>query len=151
MSRVRRNVYFEHAHDKRLSELAAMKGVSVSGIVATAVTAFLSPEGDRGEAIAKRLDRLSRQFERLERDQTILIETLALFVRYFLTVSTPVPESHLAAAKAQGQARFAQFIEQLGRRLVRGHSLVRELAEIEAAPRMDDAAKTAPAAQGESV
>lgn len=150
MSRVRRNLYFEREHDRRLTELAAMKGVSVSGIVAAAVAAFLSPEGDRGEAIAKRLDRLSRQFERLERDQTILIETVALFVRYFLTVSTPLPESHLAAAKAQGQARFAQFIEQLGRRLVRGHSLVRELAEIEPEPQIDEAPQTAPAAQGES-
>lgn len=127
MSRVRRNVYFEHAHDKRLSELAAMKGVSVSGIVAAAVAAYLSPEGDSREMVAKRLDRLSRQFERLERDQTILIETTALYVRYYLTVSAPLPEAHQAAAKAQGQARFAQFVEQLGRRLGRGQSLLRDL------------------------
>lgn len=150
MSRVRRNLYFEREHDRRLTELAAMKGVSVSGIVATAVAAFLSPEADGRQAIAKRLDRLSRQFERLERDQAILIEALALYVRYYLTVSTPVPESHVAAAKAQGQARFAQFIEQLGRRLVRGHSLVRELAEIEPDPRGGGAAQAAPVEQGES-
>lgn len=150
MNRVRRNLYFEREHDRRLTELAAMKGVSVSGIVAAAVAAFLSPEGDRGEAIAKRLDRLSRQFERLERDQTILIETVALFVRYYLTVSTPLPESHQAAAKAQGQARFAQFVEQLGRRLVRGHSLARELAEIEPKQHAENEAQTIPAAQGDS-
>lgn len=132
MNRVRRNVYFEREHDKRLSELAAMKGVSVSGIVATAVAAFLSPVDDGRELIAKRLDRLSRQFERLDRDQTILIETLALYVRYYLTVSAPIPEAHQVAAKAQGQARFAQFVEQLGRRLGRGQSLAREVAAFEA-------------------
>jgi len=65
----------------------------------------------------------------LERDQTIEIETLALFVRYFLTVSTPVPEAHQEAAKAQGKARFEQFVEQLGRHLVRGRSLVRDVME----------------------
>ncbi|TWT20301.1 CopG family transcriptional regulator [Luteimonas marina] len=145
MSRVRRNVYFEHAHDKRLSELAAMKGVSVSGIVATAVAAYLSPEGDNREMVAKRLDRLSRQFERLERDQTILIETIALYVRYYLTVSAPLPEAHQAAAKAQGQARFAQFVEQLGRRLGRGHSLLHDLA----ATQPEDPAIT-PHPQGDS-
>jgi hypothetical protein len=91
----------------------------------------LSPDsGDQREAaITKRLDRLSRQFERLERDQSILIETLALYVRYFLTVSTPVPESHQEAARAQGRARYAQFVEQLGRHLMRGHSLVKEVHE----------------------
>lgn len=149
MSRARRNIYFEREHDRRLSELATMKGVSVSGIVAAAVSAFLSPEGDQREVIARRLDRLSRQFERLERDQTILIEALALYVRYYLTVSTSVPEAHLVAAKAQGQARFAQFIEQLGRRLQRGHSLVRELSETDPGSRENDAAHAAPTEQGQ--
>lgn len=145
MSRVRRNVYFEREHDRRLSELAAMKGVSVSGIVATAVSAFLSPMDDGRELVAKRLDRLSRQFERLERDQNILIETLALYVRYYLMVSAPVPEAHQAAAKAQGQARFAQFVEQLGRRLGRGQSLARDVAALEA-----EQAHSDPIEQGEA-
>ena len=79
--------------------------------------------------MAKRLDRLSRQFEKLERDQNILIETVALYVRYYLTVSTPLPESHQDAAKAQGRARFEQFVEQLGRHILRGRSLVREVYE----------------------
>jgi hypothetical protein len=50
-------------------------------------------------------------------------------VRYFLTVSTPVPEAHQDAAKAQGKVRFEQFIEQLGRHLLRGRSLVKEVIE----------------------
>ena len=50
----------------------------------------------------KRLDKLTRQFERLERDQTILIETMALFVRYYLSVTTPIPEAHQDAARAKG-------------------------------------------------
>src|ERR1700733_13256074 len=66
---------------------------------------------------------------RLERDQGILIETLALYVRYFLTVSTPVPEAHQEAARAQGKARYTQFIEQLGRHLMRGQSLIKDLHE----------------------
>lgn len=64
-----------------------------------------------------------------ERDQNIQIETLALFIRYFLTVSTPVPEAHQDAARAQGKARFEQFVEQLGRHLLRGRSLVRDVVE----------------------
>lgn len=131
MSRTRLNVFLERDHAKRLDELAAMKGLSKSSIIAAALSSFLSPDsGDRREAaIAKRLDRLSDQFGKLERDQNILIETVALYVRYFLTVSTPVPEAHQDAARAQGRARFEQFIAQLGRHLLKGRSLVKEVHE----------------------
>ncbi|MEB5485039.1 ribbon-helix-helix protein, CopG family [Burkholderia pseudomallei] len=144
MSQHRLNLFIPHEHAKRLDELAAKRGVSKSSIVAAALASWLSPDaGDQREAaIAKRLDRLTRQFERLERDQNIEIETLALFVRYFLTVSMPVPEAHQEAAKAQGKARFEQFVEQLGRHLLRGRSLVRDVIE-ELQPdtaRLDEAA-----------
>lgn len=131
MSQARLNLFIQPDHAKRLDELAAKKGVSKSSIVAAALASWLSPDaGDQREAAtAKRLDRLSRQFERLERDQNILIETLALYVRYYLTVSTPIPEAHQEVAKAQGKARFEQFIEQLGRHVLRGRSLVKEVYE----------------------
>jgi len=131
MTQARLNLFIQHDHAKRLDELAAKKGVSKSSIVAAALASWLSPDASdqREAATAKRLDRLSRQFERLERDQNILIETLALYVRYYLTVSTPVPEAHQEAAKAQGKARFEQFIEQLGRHVLRGRSLVKEVYE----------------------
>jgi hypothetical protein len=129
MSQARLNLFIQPDHARRLDELAAKKGVSKSSIVAAALASWLSPDaGDQREAAtAKRLDRLSRQFERLERDQNILIETLALYVRYYLTVSTPVPEAHQEAVKAQGKARFEQFVEQLGHHLLRGRSLVKEV------------------------
>lgn len=131
MSRSRLNIFIEPEHAKRLDRLAVHKGVSKSAVIAAALASFLSPDGgdQREAAIAKRLDRLSRQFDRLERDQNVLIETLALYVRYFLTVSVPVPEGQQEAVRAQGRARFAQFIEQLGRHLQRGRSLVREVHE----------------------
>ncbi|WP_461515942.1 hypothetical protein [Porticoccus sp.] len=111
--------------------MSTKKGVSKSSIVAAALASWLSPDAadKREAAMAKRLDRLSRQFEKLERDQNILIETVALYVRYYLTVSTPLPESHQEAARAQGRARFEQFVEQLGRHILRGRSLVREVYE----------------------
>ena len=131
MSRTRLNIFLEHEHAKRLDELATMKGLSKSSIIAAALASFLSPDGGdkREAALAKRLDRLSHQFDRLERDQNILVETVALYVRYFLTVSTPIPEAHQDAARAQGRARFQQFVEQLGRHLMRGNSLVKDVHE----------------------
>lgn len=134
-SRTRLNIFIEPEHAKRLEQLAVHKGVSKSAVIAAALASFLSPDAadQREAALAKRLDRLSHQFDRLERDQSILIETVALYVRYFLTVSVPVPEGQQDAARAQGRARYAQFIEQLARHIQRGRSLVRELRE-EAVP-----------------
>jgi len=131
MSRSRLNIFIEPEHAKRLEDLAAHRGVSKSSVIAAALSSFLSPDGgdQREAAMAKRLDRLSRQFDRLERDQSILIETVALYVRHYLTVSIPVPDGHQDAARAQGRARYAQFIEQLARHLQRGRSLVREVHE----------------------
>ena len=131
MTQHRLNLFIQPEHARRLDELAAKKGVSKSSIVAAALASWLSPDAadQREAAIAKRLDRLTRQFERLERDQNIEIEALALFIRYYLTVSTPVPEAHQEAARAQGKARFQQFVDQLGRHLLRGRSLVRDVVE----------------------
>jgi hypothetical protein len=129
--RTRLNLFIEPDHAKRLDALAATKGVSKSAVVAAALASYLSPDAmdQREAAMAKRLDRLSRQFERLERDQSILLETLALHIRHYLTLSIPVPEGQQDAARAQGRARYAQFIEQLARQIQRGRSLVREVHE----------------------
>ena len=129
MTRTRLNIFIEPAHAKRLDQVSAHKGVSKSAVIAAALASFLSPDGEdqREAALAKRLDRLSRQFDRLERDQGVLIETVALYLRHYLTVALPVPEHQQEAMRAQGRARYAQFIEQLARHIQRGRSLVREV------------------------
>lgn len=127
----RLNCYFDPKLADRLSELAVRQGVHRSQLVEAAVASFLSPDAlDRREAAyVRRLDRLSRQLERVERDLTIAIEAQALFVRFWLSVTLPVPADQQAAAKAQGAHRYQGYIETLGRRLQRGDSLVREISE----------------------
>jgi len=129
VTHTRLNIYVHREHAKRLAVLAKMQNVSKSSLVATALTWFLSPEGGqaREATLVRRLDRLAQQFERLERDQTIQMEALALFIRHQLSVTAPIPEGHQQAARAQGRARFEQFIDQLARHLQRGGSLVRDV------------------------
>jgi len=115
----RLNIFFDAEQIARLGEIAERQGISKSSIVVAAVASYLSPDA---------LDRLSRQLEKLERDLAIAVETHALFVRFWLSVTTPVPASQQEAAKAQGTARYQSFIETLGRRLQRGDSLVREIS-----------------------
>lgn len=129
--RDRMNVYFPPELLKQISELADRKKLSRSAIVEAAVASFLSPDGaDRREAaFTRRLDRLSRQMQRLERDVGLTAETLALFIRFWLTITPPLPNDAQAAAQAKGRERFEGFVEALGRRLQKGQSFLREIPE----------------------
>ncbi|ODM73420.1 CopG family transcriptional regulator [Bradyrhizobium elkanii] len=129
--RDRMNVYFPPELLKQISELADRKKLSRSAIVEAAVASFLSPDGaDRREAaFTRRLDRLSRQMQRLERDVGLTAETLALFIRFWLTITPPLPNDAQAAAQAKGRERFEGFVEALGRRLQKGQIFLREIPE----------------------
>jgi hypothetical protein len=124
-------VYLSDQVDQRLALAARRPGASKSAITDAALAAFLSPERDdqRDAAIVRRLDRVSRQLDRLDRDQTIASESLALFVRYYLTITPPLPGAEQDAARALGKERFDYFVAQLGRRLAGGKSMIRDVLE----------------------
>jgi predicted transcriptional regulator len=113
----------------KLADYASRKRVPQALVVEAALASYLSPDGaDRLEAaLARRLDRMTRQIERLERHVTISNEALALFVRFWLTSTPPLPDTAQAAAQAKGRERYEGFIEALGRRLARGRTLADEL------------------------
>ncbi len=60
---------------------------------------------------------------------TVTAETLALYIRYYLTVTPPLPEQDQRAAQALGRERFEYFIEQLAKRLASGKSLTAEVLD----------------------
>ncbi|ATQ69036.1 MULTISPECIES: ribbon-helix-helix domain-containing protein [Methylosinus] len=113
----------------RINELAAQKRLTRSAIVEAAVASFLSPDGaDRMEAaFTRRLDRLTRQVQRLERNSGLTTEALALFVRFWLTVTPPLPPEAQSSAQVKGRERYEGFIEALGRRLNQGRTLLDEI------------------------
>jgi hypothetical protein len=129
--RDRMNVYFPPEMLRQIADLADRKKLSRSAIVEAAVASFLSPDGadKREAAFARRLDRLSRQVQRLERDLGITAETLALFVRFWLTITPPLPNDAQASAQAKGRERYEGFIETLGRRLQKGQSFLKEIPD----------------------
>ena len=89
----------------QLADYASRKRVPQALVVETALSSYLSPDNsERMEAaLGRRLDRLTRQVERLERHVTISNEALALFVRFWLTVTPPLPDTAQPAAQAKGR------------------------------------------------
>jgi predicted transcriptional regulator len=114
----------------QLADYAIRKGVSQALIVETALASFLSPDGtERLEAaVSRRLDRLSRQNERLEYGVDLATETLALFIRFWLTTTPPLPDSAQAAAQAKGRERYQAFIDALGRKIAKARRLSDEIS-----------------------
>jgi hypothetical protein len=127
----RLNCYFDPLLLQRLDDLAARKGLSKSAIVEAAVASLLSPDAldQREAAIARRLDKLTRSFERLERDVSIGNEAVALFVRFWLTTTPSLPEETRQSAHAAGKKRYEGFVEALGQRVSKGRNFARELSE----------------------
>lgn len=115
---------------RRLADYAARKRASQAVVVEAALESYLSPDGpDRLEAaLARRLDRLSRASERLERHVTIGNEALGLFVRFWVTSTPPLPDAMQSAANAKGKDRYDGFVEALARRLAHGRILADEVA-----------------------
>jgi hypothetical protein len=113
----------------QINDLATRRRLTRSAIVEAAVASFLSPDGaDRLEAaFARRLDRLTRQVQRLERDSGLSTEALALFIRFWLTITPPIPSDAQVTAQAKGRERYEGFIEALGRRLNQGRTLRDEI------------------------
>ncbi|WP_077355249.1 CopG family transcriptional regulator [Brevundimonas sp. LM2] len=130
MKKIQLSIYLEPDLLAQLEAFADRRGRSRSLVAEAAIAAFLSPDtAERSEAVlVRRLDRLSRQADRTERDLGIALETLALFIRHWLTVTPPTPESGQDAARARGQARYADFLEALGRRLASSRRFTRDLA-----------------------
>jgi hypothetical protein len=127
--RYRMNVYFSDDTHNQITDKAARNRLSRSAVVEAAVASYFSPDGtDRREAaFARRLDRLSRQLVRLERNVGVTAETLALFIRFWLTITPPLdPDAH-ASAQAKGRERFEGFIDTLARRLQSGDSFLNEI------------------------
>lgn len=116
---------------EKIKDLSDRKNISRSAIVEAAIASFLSPDhaDQREAAFTRRMDRLSRQVQRLERDLGVTAETVTLFVRFWLTITPPLPSDAQATAQVKGRERYEGFIETLGMRLQKGQSFLREIPE----------------------
>jgi hypothetical protein len=120
-SKVRHQLFLDVDLSERLEALAAKPGVSKSAILADALKAWLDRRGahELDDRFGIRLNRISGQMNRIERDGHVLLESLALFVRYQLSVTAPLSEPD-QAARAVARDRFQAFVDQVGRQIAGG-------------------------------
>lgn len=117
---------------RQLADYARRKRVSQASIVEAALSSFLSPDGsERLEAaFSRRLDRISRQLERLDYHVEVGNESFALYLRRWLSVTPALPGEATPAARADAEKRFDHFVEALARRMESDRHLSDELRRI---------------------
>lgn len=127
----RLSVYLDPDLMRLLADFADRREQSRSIVAEAAIASFLSPDANERQeaAISKRLDRIDRNIQRLERDVGIANEAFALFVRSWLTSTATLPEATQTATRAKGGERYDKFMEALGRRLAKGPRLRQEVSE----------------------
>jgi hypothetical protein len=129
-TKARMNVYFDPDLLKKVEALALRRRISKSAVIEAAVASFLSADAsERLEAVfAHRMDRIGRQIDGMDEDLAILGETLSLFIRFWLTITPPLPDSAQASARAKGVERFESFLQTLGRKLATGDRFLKDLS-----------------------
>jgi hypothetical protein len=158
MSSKRYNIRLPRGLANKLEGLAAGRRDGKSALIEEALKLALEPRAMPGieDAMARRLDLLNRTVARIDRDIAITAETVALFVRYFLTITPPLPESEQEPARLLGRRRFEVFVNEIAHRMAGDRRLATEVLESLAKNEPDlfatpsygrePGAKTAPAA-----
>ena len=131
MSKARLTVYISDSVADRLDLACKRPGGNKSKFVDTALDKYLSNQasGSTDATLFRRLDIVTKHAARTDRNIAVILETLGLFVRYYLTITPPLPKSEQDPARSMGNQRFEFFVTQVGKRLATGQSLVRDVME----------------------
>jgi hypothetical protein len=129
MSKKRYTLYLSRPLARKFDLVAQQRNGAKSALVEEALRASLEPRQHEGldDGLARRLNELNKTLARQASDQNVATETLALLVRYFLTVMPPIPESDQESARLTGRRRFEIFLAEVGRRVAEGR---RHAAEV---------------------
>jgi hypothetical protein len=119
--KIRHQLFLPKDLSDRLEAIACLPGATKSAILVDALTAWLNRRAasELEDRFGLRLDRITTALGRIERDGHVLLETLALFVRYELTINAPLPEGD-NAARAVGRDRFNAFVTRVGDAIASG-------------------------------
>lgn len=130
--KVRYQLFVPLSLSERLEALAAKPGATRSSLLAQALESWLDRRGtsELDDRFGVRLDRISAGLARIERGQEILLESLALFIRYELAIHAPLAEND-HAGRAFARERFEAFVNQVGRQLAAGKRTLAPATESE--------------------
>jgi hypothetical protein len=131
MAKKKYTLYLPVPLARKLDQVARDRHGGKSALVEEALRASFEPQQHAGieEGLARRLNEISRTLATLARDQLVATETLALFLRYFLIATPPVPDSDQESARLVGRKRYEVLLAEVGRRVAEDRRLAAEVLQ----------------------
>ena len=127
--RHRHALYLSNSMTQALALAAETHRVSKSSILELALQKFLAPAGNGASDNLGQLQQNAnaRSLSHLRHGVAIVGELLATLTRFIVTVTPRMPQDEQAAARAHGNLRFEQAVEDVARRLRTDHSLMAQV------------------------
>ncbi|MFP4465350.1 MAG: hypothetical protein ACLFP8_09075 [Alphaproteobacteria bacterium] len=130
-SRTAKSVYFEERQIKNIEAMAKKYNLSFSAVVCDAVDAQMRKSKGEGDDVQSQLKNLATALhehrERTGEDIFLLTELMLSFIRYDITHTPDIPDDQKKAARAEGNARFEEFLESFQQGLLSGRGVKKEL------------------------
>lgn len=116
---------------EKLQRAADAPGVTKSAIVEDALALYFDPRRRQTleAALMGRMDAFDLRQGAIERDATLIVETLGQFILYWLTRADPLPDGERDAAHLLGQKRFQYFIDQVAMKIGSDQTLSARLVD----------------------
>ena len=121
---------------EQLKAAAESQASTKTAVIEAALDRFLALEPQRNDdtKVLRQFELMGQKLERIERDLSLVNETVALHARYHLTMAPPMPQAQQRAACILGLERFEAFAAQVAMRVGLGTPLMRETIDRLGAP-----------------
>jgi predicted transcriptional regulator len=118
--KTRHQLFLPDEVSKRLTKMAKAQNRALSDLLLEAVQQWLNQRSAPAidEKIAKRLDRVARTVDEVNRENFIISHSLNRFIRHQLIMNAALPQPD-DAARALGEQRFQTFMDALAKRLAK--------------------------------
>lgn len=119
--KIRHQFLLEPDLTEKLESLCRLPGATKTDVVAKALRAFIDRRGETeiDQRYAKRLDSISSSMVHIRSDVEMILESLALFIRFNIAMNAakPMPDK---AAYASAHERYLRFVDLVGRHIAQG-------------------------------
>lgn len=120
--------YLEPDLAREVSRAARAQGRSESSLIAEVLRARFAADSPgaattSAEAQKRQLNRLETRFDKLQRDQALVKESLFVFVRVWLEHNPPIDDAIVESIAASAEARFERFLDLVAQGLSPGRSI----------------------------
>jgi predicted DNA-binding protein len=95
---------------QQIKYIAQENGITDGSIIEAALRDYLG-KTEHEDVLINKVDKLSRQIEKLRRENGLMLEVVSSFIRVYLTHTQEIPEQEKLNAELRGAKKFSRFMD----------------------------------------